>query len=295
MLPTSRDNAIVGVIGANSLLGEGLLPLLLQRGKFVAAFSRRPGAHPSTPHTCWLTAGQALPGSGKIQQWIALLPIWLLPMYFPWLAASGATHIVALSSTSLYTKTDSSDPAERALTQRIADSEGRLAEWAQAHGIQWTILRPTLIYGYGRDRNITTLARMVRRFRFFPLFGPGKGLRQPVHADDVSAACIAALDTPMAWNRAFNLSGTEAITYREMVGRIFDALGQPPRFVQLPMGLFTAAIMLLRIFPPFRKWTPAMIERMNRDMVFDHSEATHILGFRPRVFVLESRDLPCQQ
>ena len=35
-------------------------------------------------------------------------------------------------------------------------------------GIAWTILRPTLIYDPGRDRNISAIAAIARRFRFVP-------------------------------------------------------------------------------------------------------------------------------
>ncbi len=73
--------------------------------------------------------------------------------------------------------------------------------WAASHGVEWIILRPTLIYGLGRDKNIAEIARFVRRFGFSPLFGKAKGLRQPLHAQDVAGACIAALDAPDAANR----------------------------------------------------------------------------------------------
>jgi hypothetical protein len=34
-----------------------------------------------------------------------------------------------------------------------------------------------------------------------------------------------------------------------------------------------------------------MAERMNRDLVFDHSEATRDFGFTPRPFVLSAEDV----
>ncbi len=60
-------------------------------------------------------------------------------------------------------------------------------------GVEWVILRPTLIYGHGRDKNITEIARFIRRFGFFPLLGKANGLRQPIHVEDVAEACFAAL------------------------------------------------------------------------------------------------------
>jgi nucleoside-diphosphate-sugar epimerase len=248
--------------------------------------------HAAQKNIGWLAPGDKTPDGKAIACWISLAPIWVLPDYFDWLLACGARHVVALSSTSRFTKTDSSDPAEQALARRFADGEAALAAWAEAHGIGWTVLRPTLIYGEGRDKNISQVARLIRRFGFFPLLGAAQGLRQPVHLQDLAAACIAALEQPAALNHAFNLSGAEVLSYREMVERVFAALSMRPRFVRAPLWMFRLLVATMRMLPRFRNWSPAMVERMNRDMVFDHAEAVRDLGFAPRAFVLKREDLP---
>jgi len=154
------------------------------------------------------------------------------------------------------------------------------------------ILRPTLTYGLGQDKNISEIIRLIRRLGFFPLLGQAKGLRQPVHAEDVAAACLLALERNSIINHAYNLSGGEILTYREMVKRIFIALGRHPGLISIPSGLFRPASTLVRLFPRYRHWNIAMAERMNTDLVFDHSEAARDLSFKPRNFHLTSRDLP---
>jgi nucleoside-diphosphate-sugar epimerase len=190
------------------------------------------------------------------------------------------------------TKSDSADSHEQATAARLAEAEGELAAWATASGIDWCVLRPTLIYGLGRDRNISEIARMIRRFHVFPLLGRASGLRQPVQADDVAQACVAALTCREAACRSYNLSGGETLTYRAMVERVFTVLGRKPRFISLPLPLFRFGMSLLRQVPRYRHWNTAMIERMNQDLVFDHSEAALDLGFRPRRFELRAEDLP---
>ena len=147
---------------------------------------------------------------------------------------------------------------------------------------------PTLIYGGGRDGNISEIARLIRRFGFFPLVGQGLGLRQPVHGADVAAACVAALNTAKASNREYNLSGAEVLPYGEMVGRVFAAVGRRPRFLVVPLGVFKLALVGLRLLPRYRHWSAAMAQRMNQDLVFDHADAARDLGFRPRPFTLNS-------
>ncbi len=227
----------------------------------------------------------------SIANWISLAPIVTLPRYFPMLVAYGAARVVTLSSTGRYTKDTSSDPAERAWVQRLVQAEESLIAWAQANGVEWIILRPTLIYGLGRDRNISLMARSIRRFGFFPLLGNGSGLRQPVHARDVSKACYETLisRTP---NRAYTISGAEVLTYREMVTRVFGALNKPVRFLVMPTALFRVAIFLLRFVPGLRFVSMAMVERMNRDLAFDHADAARDFGFSPSRFQIGAADLP---
>lgn len=288
----------VGVLGASSLVGECLLPLLADVGWQVVAYSRREG-RASSHRATWrrldaaLSPVDSLSGeAGEIPCWICVAPIWVLPEYFSLIEAAGARRVVVLSSTSRFTKVGSGDTAENAIAARLIDAEARVQVWAANRGIEWVILRPTLIYGHGRDKNITELARWIRRFGFFPLLGKALGLRQPVHADDVAAACGAALLSSAAGNSAYNLSGGETLTYREMVERIFAAMNRRARFVTIPLGVFRFAITCLRWLPRYRKWTTAMAERMNQDMVFDYADAARDLNFSPRPFQPLYEDLP---
>ena len=279
----------VGVLGASSLVSECLLPMLRDAGWRVVAFSRR--AAESGLGVEW----RQLPFTevaAEISYWICVAPIWVLPEYFSLIEASGARRVVALSSTSRFTKVGSGDTAENAIAAKLIDAEARVQAWAESRGIEWVVLRPTLIYGQGRDKNISEMARFIRRFGFFPLLGSAQGLRQPIHAEDVAAACVAALQAPGAANRAYNLSGGETLAYREMVGRIFAALGRAVRVVTVPLWAFRLAVAMLRRLPRYRHWSAAMAERMNRNLVFDHAEAARDFGFKPRGFALTAKDVP---
>lgn len=284
----------VGVLGASSLVGRCVLSLLHTDGWEVVAFSRQPVE--SCDGVEWRVLYPSPPaplprGEMGVGCWICVAPIWVLPDYFPLIVASGARRVVALSSTSRFTKVGSGDAAENAIAAKLSDSEARVQSWAENFGIEWIVLRPTLIYGLGRDKNISEIARFIRRFCFFPVLGRANGLRQPIHAEDVAAACVSALQAPDAANRAYNISGGETLTYREMVGRVFAALGQRPRLLTVPLWSFRLAVSVLRCLPRYRQWSAAMAERMNRDLVFDHSEAARDFGFKPRPFSISPSDI----
>nr|WP_186405536.1 NAD-dependent epimerase/dehydratase family protein [Candidatus Accumulibacter aalborgensis] len=289
----------VAVIGASSLVGEALLFLLQQSPWPAAAFSRSAAAHAGSP-VDWrqlpvsggLSGRDTVPGSDdKLPLWICVAPIWVLPEHFALLDAHGARRVVALSSTSRFTKSGSSDSQEQSVAERLAEAEARLQAWAEARGVEWVVLRPTLIYGLGRDKNIVEIARCIRRFGFFPVFGRADGLRQPIHAQDVAGACLAALQAVDVANRAYNISGGETLPYREMVVRVFAALGCPPRLLAVPLPAFRVAVSLLHCLPRYRHWSSAMAERMNQDLVFDHHDAQRDFAFEPRAFVLSQEDV----
>ena len=287
----------IGVLGATSMVGGCLLPALTASGAQVVAFSRNLSR--STQHGVrWVQLGAIAPTiapAAPVHHWISLAPIWALPEHFALLQAHNARRVVVLSSTSVFTKQGSTDPQEQAVAQRLADAEKCISDWAYSHGVEWVMLRPTLIYGLGLDKNVSEIARFVRRFGFFPVFGKAAGLRQPIHvADvaDVASACVASLKAPVAMNRAYNLSGGETLSYRDMVQRVFAALGRPVRLLPVPLWAFELAVSVLRLLPKYRQWSSAMAERMNQDLVFSHAEAEQAFGFKPRPFVLAQADLP---
>ncbi|PXW87641.1 nucleoside-diphosphate-sugar epimerase [Nitrosomonas sp. Nm84] len=288
----------IGLLGATSLVGECLLQKLTQERRHIIAFSRHPVVqnHPqvtwqrlSTIHLEKISAEK-----NKIPTWLCVAPIWILPEYFNLLLAYGARRIVVLSSTSRFTKNTSSEHSEREIALQLIKGEELVQAWATTHTVEWIILRPTLIYGYGRDKNVAEIIQFIRRFGFFPILVSGQGLRQPIHVEDVALACSSALSTLNLTNRSYNVTGGETLSYREMIKHIFAALGRTPRILTVPLWLFQIATWGLRWLPRYQHWTAAMAERMNQDLVFDSSDARRDLNFFPRSFKLTAEDLPSQ-
>ena len=290
---------VIGVLGATSLVGDRLLSPesagCLNADVEYVAFSRRSNdPDPMAGHrVTWRCLGEQSLEKGvqSIEYWICLLPIWILPDYFSLLDSCGARRVVVLSSTSRFTKTDSSDPSEQRVAARLAAGEQKLIDWAEEKGIDWVILRPTLIYGSGRDKNISSIAAVIRRCGFFPLLGAAQGSRQPIHASYVAIACLQALNHTGVVNQAYNISGSESLTYKEMVRRVFVAMGREPRFLRVPSVVFRLTFGLLHLMPRFRGVSMGMAERMNRDMIFDHSDARRDFGFKPGPFHLRRADV----
>ncbi len=270
------------VLGATSLIGGHLLARLKAEDLDPVAFSRRPPSEDA----CWIGGDlkdedldERLPVAATV---FSLSPIWLLPSILPALKARGMERLIAFSSTSRFTKTDSPDAGERAVALELVGAEQAVETWCAEHGVAWTILRPTLIYDEGHDENVSRIARLVKRFRVMPLSGAGEGLRQPVHAADLAAGALAAAHAPVTRNRAYDLVGGETVTYRVMVDRIFQGLGKRPLTLPMPVWLFGLIMRLAKPFYPGA--TVAMGTRMGQDLTFDSSEAARDFGWSPRAF-----------
>lgn len=276
------------VTGATSMIGDYLLPMLVKAGHEVVATSRR--AYPDSDCVRWvqvdlLTSDLWMEKVGKVDVWINFTSLKLLTDLLGEAAkVIKPGRIIAFSSTSRFTKINAKSAHDQAIAADLAEGEKILEERCQVEGIAWTIFRPTLIYLLGRDKNITLISNKIRQLHFFPLIGSGRGLRQPVHAEDLAMACLQALESEATLNKAYNLSGNEVLSYREMVVRLFEKQGMRPRFVRLPLLLFHLVIDTARLLPKYRYLTPDMADRMEKDMVFSHEDASRDFGFAPRDF-----------
>jgi nucleoside-diphosphate-sugar epimerase len=276
------------VLGGTGVVGHFLLPRLAAAGWRVRAVSRRPPPQDLAPGTTWevhdVTRGlNSLAAAGETTLFHSA-PLWLLPSLLPELAARGVSRVIAFSSTSRFTKQDSASAASRGLARALADAEDALASGCGAHRIAWTVFRPTLIYGAGLDRNVSVIARLARRLGVFPLAGDARGLRQPVHADDLARACLQAVDEPRTFGRAYDLTGGSTLTYREMVERVFEAVGRRPRLLRVPLPVLRAGLRIARSTGVLPSVPADTAERMNVDQRFDSGDASRDFGYAPRPF-----------
>ncbi|WP_299564422.1 NAD-dependent epimerase/dehydratase family protein [uncultured Sulfitobacter sp.] len=282
-VPHANDRT-VAVVGARSEIGQHLLPMLRDAGWQVRAISSRPPQGVGVAGIDWYRRDVAAQAFPQTRAWIFIAPIWIVPDWFDRMKAGGAHRVVAVSSTSVTTKTDSSTDAERRTVARLTQGETALRDWAQAQGVGWTVLRPTLIWGGGSDKNISDIARVARRLGFLPMPGGGRGLRQPIHTADVAAACAGALHSDTASGHSYDIPGGETLSYAEMARRACIAATGRARLLRLPVWSARAAIRAGRRLKGNTHWTPDMIDRINRDMVFDAAPAKRDLGHSPRGF-----------
>jgi nucleoside-diphosphate-sugar epimerase len=264
------------VFGGSSQIGHYLLPSLAARGEPVLALSRT--AQPPIHHVTWLRGHlpDAVPAVENISAIVSFGPLQWLASWLQQTALPLAPRVVTVSSMSADSKRDSDVPAERELSQLIRDSEAAVAQASEKHGSAWTVLRPTLVYGAGMDKSLTPLAQRAMRTRVFPL-PAGNGLRQPVHAQDLAHATLAALDNPASAGKVLPIGGGERLPVSEMFARVRRSLPVDTLPLPLPGWLLRTA---QRSVGSLR----GPLSRLEMDLVADNTEMTRLLGVQPRPF-----------
>ena len=273
------------VTGATNQIGQFLLPHLQAAGFTVTAISRHPQL--SSAGIIWQQVDLSRPTIpiNVFQVLFHLAPLPLLPSLLARLPSDiQLNRIIAFSSTSCFTKAHSPDPKEKTIAVQLTEAETALKSICQTRDIAWTLFRPTLIYGCGIDKNVTFIAQFIRRFGFFPIVGKGLGLRQPVHADDLAVACLQAYFSPTTVNKAYNLSGGQTLSYRNMVKAIYHHLNQKPHIISISLPIFKLITRTLTWMPQYAHLSTAMIARINQDLCFDHTSAYQDFGYNPRTF-----------
>jgi nucleoside-diphosphate-sugar epimerase len=271
------------IFGATGAVGGFLLPRLLATGAQVHAVSRNAPAQ-AAEHVSWIQGDLAgdLPLPAAADCIVSLGPLDTFAGWFERSATPGVRRVIALSSMSAETKRTSHDPAERALAERLRAAETRLIAAADARAIAWTVFRPTLIYGDGRDRSLAPIARFARRWRVMPVPISARGLRQPVHAADLAQATVAAIDCAASFSQIYALGGGERLPFDDLLRRLRAAI--PGVVLPLPVPLFALHIAL-RLRPDLVPVGRAALRRLSEPLIADNSDAAADFGYAPREFV----------
>jgi GT2 family glycosyltransferase/nucleoside-diphosphate-sugar epimerase len=273
--------------GATSQIGLFALRRLLNAGATVIAVSRDEAPPFTHARLQWiqgdLTTTNTDLAAVHADALVHCAPVTLLPGLLKLLDNSGMKRIVAFSTTAAFTRVITGNRYEKKRVEQLKAAESEFEIACTEKRIPWTVFRPTMTYGAGLDEGITWMVDVIRRYGFFPVYPPAQGRRHPVHADDAAQAVIQALDNPVTYNKAYNLSGGEVITFREILERCFRACHKKNRIAgttALPFALDFAGWLLHK-----KHINAEAAYRMNDDQIFFHDPAHTDFGYAPRSFL----------
>lgn len=152
-----------------------------------------------------------------------------------------------------------------------------LFEAGEKHGaFALTTMRPAATY---LDRAIAPVGSYqlyIERLREglpIVIHGDGSSLWVSAHRDDVAEAFVNAVGNSVTFSRAYNLAGTELLTWNDYWKSVANALGVPdPKLVHVPTDFLEA------LAPDSSMWC---VENFQYNNIFDVTAAQEDLRFQP--------------
>lgn len=169
------------------------------------------------------------------------------------------------------------------------DGELELAALAE-RGLDFTILRPTAIYGPGDPGRFVMLFRRAKRGTF-PMFGRGATFYHPVYIDNLVDAFLLAAEPDRGSGEAYIIGDAEYFPIEELVKRVGRAIGVDVRVKHYPIGpLIVAGHVCERLCKPFGIAPPIFPRRVDwfrQVRAFKIDKARRDLGYEPKVGIDE--------
>jgi NADH dehydrogenase len=134
------------------------------------------------------------------------------------------------------------------IKNQYSESKLEAEKIVERSGLNYTIFRPSIIYGPGDDGTIAKLIDSVRKKRLVFLLGSGNYKLQPIFVDDVVNAIWMVIDNQSEYNnKTYFLVAKDIISYNELVDLICSLMGVHRIKVYIPLSITTAILKLLNL------------------------------------------------
>ncbi|MCD6527179.1 MAG: complex I NDUFA9 subunit family protein [Desulfuromonas sp.] len=166
-----------------------------------------------------------------------------------------------------------------------ADGNYLTSKWhaeqlARHSRLEWTIFRPSLIYGSGGEFT-HMLSQQVRLLPIIPIIGNGQYQLSPVYITDVVTGFANALSTPSSIHNTYHCCGPDQCSYDELIDLFATALGRKkPTKLHQPLSLMRRITHYLERFPAYPV-TSEQISMLTNGNVCDPRIWSHDLHITP--------------
>src|SRR5436190_26471 len=231
--------AEIAVVGGTGFLGRHVSAALLQAGHGVRLLSRRNGCDarrldPDKLRGCDAVVNLAGIKREEGDQTFQAVHVELVASLIGAMESAGVRRLIHISV--VVARPDPALPYH--------DTKWKGEELVRASGLDWTILRPGVIYGVGDDL-LAHLSLMLRIAPIFPIVNAGRSPMMPVHAGDVARGVVGALHRPETAGRTIEIVGPERLELRDVVRRVAAALGLPVWIWPTPVALMKIPVRVM--------------------------------------------------
>jgi len=169
------------------------------------------------------------------------------------------------------------------LPYRFLASKGKAQAYVAASGLDWTALRPSVIWG-PEDEFANTFARLAPLSPLvYPVVGDGQARFQPIWVEDVVTCLVHCLDDETTIGQEYELGGPEVLTLEQIQRRTLAAVGARRAFVHVPLPLMRGVVTLMETLLPSPPVTRSLLDLLAVDNVA-RANAIHRFVPDPRSF-----------
>jgi uncharacterized protein YbjT (DUF2867 family) len=163
---------------------------------------------------------------------------------------------------------------------RYHQTKWEAEEAVRASGLDWTIFRPSIIFGRG-DEFVSVLGRMIKRLPIVPVLGDGRYRLQPIPVEQVAEAFARALRTPATIRQTYEVAGPTPYAFVDLLDEIARALGRTrARKMHVPLGPVRLMTRLLE-WLPFYPVSSDQLTMLEEESVTDPSRFFADLALEP--------------
>ncbi len=174
--------------------------------------------------------------------------------------------------------------ADRALAYPLLRSKGEAETLVRKSGLDYTILRSSLIFGPG-DTFTTTLAMLLKVLPlFFPVPGDGNTRMQPIHVKDVARCLAGCIDNPHTMGQIVSVGGPHHYSYNEVLSVVMRALGVWRKLVHLRLPTMRRLVEVTERWFPNPPVSVAQLDLFSIDNTTDLLSVPRNFGFEPHRF-----------
>ena len=283
---------IIAVTGATGFVGRHVVPHLEAAGHRIRAVSRG-GRLPEWGERVEAHGGDVVTGAG-LDEALA--------------GADALVHLVAIPRETRGRRFEEInvdgvrtvlDAARRAGVRRIVHlsvlgvtddpryaylaSKARGEALVRESGLEWVILRPSLLFGAGDGFfNLikTTLTWWSPGVVAIP--GDGGAEFQPLAADDLAIAVERSIVDPDRAGQTYEIGGPDRLTYRQIVDRVMAATGKRRLKLNMPVPILSAVTAVTDRVLPIFPVSHDQVGSLGRPNATDLDSFARAFGVTPR-------------
>ena len=177
--------------------------------------------------------------------------------------------------------------AKADLPYRFLASKGKAQEYVAASGLDWTAVRPSVIWG-PEDEFANTFARLVPLSPvIYPIIGDENAKFQSIWVEDVAEVFLKALDDDSTIGQEYEIGGPEIITLEEIERRTLKAINARRLMIGIPMPVIRLVVTLMETLLPAPPVTRSLLELLAVPNTTDNNQIYHFVE-NPRPFTSEN-------